>query len=339
MNETFREESLLLLHAAAFGRLGDTIREEFPHLRVVLMEDDGLFSDLDGETLDGDPQPDIGFANTDVFFCKGAMRFFGTLAATEALKWVQCSAAGFEHPAIAMIARKAERFTNDHAQADAMAEWALWQALDFFRKGPLHRAQARSGKYRKTMVSELNGSRWLIYGYGSIGQAVGTRVTALGGEVTGVRRTTGPAEGAARVITPDKAIHELGEADVVLLSLPHNDHTDSMADAAFFAAMKPGALLLNLGRGGLIDEDALLRALDAGELAHAALDVTREEPLPEDSPLWRHPKITITPHDSAWTPQTRLRNDRTFLDNLRRYIAGEPLKNVVAIEALGVVSS
>lgn len=324
--------SQLLVHAAAFDRFGDSIVDEFPRLDIGILENDGTFRRPYREALKERPAPDIAFANTDVFFCKGATEFFAALMATEALRWVQCSAAGFEHPAIAMLARKAERFTNDHAQAEAMAEWALWQALDVFRKGPLHRAQAAKAQYRKMMVSELHGSKWLIYGYGSIGQAVGTRVSALGGEVTGVRRMAGPAEGAARIVPPEEAGDWLTEADVVLLSLPHNALTESMANAAFFAAMKGSALFLNLGRGALVDEGALLGALEADELAHAALDVSRQEPLPEGSPLWNHSKITITPHDSAWTPQTRLRNDQTFLINLRHYIAGEPLTNVVAID-------
>ena len=125
---------------------------------------------------------------------------------------------------------------------------------------------------------------------------------------------------------------ELAQADIVLLSLPLTDETAGMVDAEFLGAMRPDALLMNLGRGPLVDEVALLAALDAGRPAFAALDVTAEEPLPKDSPLWRHANVAVTPHDSAATAATYIRADETFLDNLQRYLANEPLRHVVPRE-------
>ncbi len=97
--------------------------------------------------------------------------------------------------------------------------------------------------------------------------------------------------------------------------------------------MKEGSLFLNVGRGALVDETALLKALDKGHPAHAALDVTREEPLPKENPLWSHPGVTLTAHTSAFTGESRARNDELFLENLSRFLADEPLRNLVEAKA------
>ena len=115
----------------------------------------------------------------------------------------------------------------------------------------------------------------------------------------------------------------------VLLCLPLTEATADIADAAFFAKMKPGSLLINVGRGGLVDEQALFEALKNGAPAQAYLDVVREEPLPSDSPIWTHPDIVLTPHISALTAGSGLRTDKIFLENLQHFLAGRPLKNRV----------
>jgi phosphoglycerate dehydrogenase-like enzyme len=130
------------------------------------------------------------------------------------------------------------------------------------------------GKWQRVKAREVRGSRWLVVGYGSIGQAVGRRVTALGGEVTGLRRSPGPADGAVRIAHPDNLLSELPRADVVLICPPHTPETENMANAAFFAAMTPDALFMNLGRGALVDEEALITALESGGIAGAGADVS-----------------------------------------------------------------
>ena len=271
----------------------------------------------------------MAFGNADAFFSAIVRDFMTGILKSPALDWFQSAAAGIENPGLMMIGQKARLYTTNHTQAESMAEWALWQALDFLREGPAHRALQAESKWQRVKAREIRGSRWLVVGYGSIGQAVGRRVTALDGEVVGLRRSPGPAEGAARIVPPDTLMAELPRADVVLLCPPHTPETENMANAAFFAAMAEHALFLNLGRGGLVDEDALMSALDAGRPAFAALDVTRSEPLPAESPLWQHPKIAITPHDSSDTPGTVAGADETFLANLTRYLNGEPLMHLV----------
>lgn len=323
----------LLLHSANFDRLSEKLDTFRSQLRVVVMNDDGRFR----EPYSGDDvaavEPDIVFGSTDAFFSKSARVFAQTVMSSPNLDWFQSTAAGIEHPVLAAIGKVARHYTTNHRQAEAISEWVVWQAFDYLRRGPEHRRQAQNGEWQRLTVREMSGSRWLIFGYGAIGQAVGQRVTALGGRVTGVRRAGGSAPGASLLVKPDHASEHFCSSDVVLLALPHTDETESMADAAFFSAMKRDTLFMNVGRGALVVEDALLAGLEAGRPAYATLDVAREEPLPAASPLWRHPKISMTPHNSSHTAGTKVRADETFIDNLARYLAGAPLHNLMAREA------
>ena len=123
----------------------------------------------------------------------------------------------------------------------------------------------------------------------------------------------------------------LGDSDVVVLCMPQTPETINLVDAHFLAAMKPSAMLVNVGRGGAIDDAALLAALDAGQPEYALLDVFRIEPLPADHPFWKHPRITVTAHTSAVTTGWDMRLDDLVVDNISRYLADEPLRNEVPI--------
>ena len=147
----------------------------------------------------------------------------------------------------------------------------------------------------------------------------------FGARIVGVRRTAGAHPLADAMGSLDEVKSLLPAADVVVLSTPLNDATRNMADAAFFAAMQPKSVLVNVGRGGLVDEPALLAALDAGAPEFAVLDVFATEPLPADSPFWDHPKVALCPHASSFGSGQAARNDAVFLENLRRRLAGEPL--------------
>ena len=293
------------------------------------MTDEGRFYHAGSKVVTDKVEPEIVFGSLDFFFGRAAREFLTTVLTSDRLDWFQSPAAGVDNAMLKSIGKAAKHYTTNHRQAEAMAEWALWSALDFLREGPAHRAQQEAAEWKRVRVREIAASRWLIVGYGSIGEAVGTRVQALGGHVTGLRRSPGPAPGADEIYPAGLVLDELPKADVVLLCVPLTEETENLADATFFSKMKPDALFMNLGRGGLVDEAALVAALDEGRPAFAALDVTRVEPLPPESPMWHHPKIRITPHDSSDTIGTILRADETFLDNLHRYLDGEPLKHLV----------
>jgi phosphoglycerate dehydrogenase-like enzyme len=154
---------------------------------------------------------------------------------------------------------------------------------------------------------------------------VAQRARAFGARITGVRRNPA-ADPAAHAIAPPEAVAALlPESDVVVLSVPLTPGTRRMVDEAFVAAMKPRSMLVNVGRGGLVDEPALLAGLDRGVPEHALLDVFAAEPLPADSPFWDHPRVTLTPHASGISEGQAARNDGIFIENLGRYVRGEPL--------------
>jgi phosphoglycerate dehydrogenase-like enzyme len=174
---------------------------------------------------------------------------------------------------------------------------------------------------------EAHGTRWLIVGFGAIGQAVAERARPFGAHITGVRRKAGGHPLAEAMATPDQVKALLPEADVVVLAVPLSPETTNLVDASFLAAMKAGSVLVNVGRGGLVDEVALLAALDRGVPEHALLDVFQQEPLPEGSPFWAHPKVSLTGHASAIGDGLAARGDTLFLENLDRYLTGKPLLN------------
>ncbi len=318
----------LLIHRKTYERVAERLKPFSDRIRPVTMDLEGVFrAPLEGDAVVEAPQPDIAFGSGDVWYLPKAKLFLTTVRESPSLAWFQSAAAGMEHPNLRAIGRVAGLYTTCHVQADGMAEWALWAALDHLRDGPGRRAAQAAHAWRRGVNREIMGSTWLIVGFGSIGSATGRRVKAMGGTVIGVRRSGGGSPDADRIATEVRP-EDLAAADVVLLSAPHTPETEGMANAAFFAAMKPDALFMNLGRGALVNEPDLIAALDAGRPGHATLDVVSEEPLPPEHPLWAHPKVTITPHDSGVSDGTVTRADALFLENLERFLSGQPLLHV-----------
>ncbi len=316
----------LLVHAKTFERIEEALKPFADEISPLVLSDEG---DLKHPWGESEAKAAIAYGTTDAYFSPAVMTFFKTIFELEALDWFQSSAAGTEHPMLQAIGKQAGMYTGSHEQSEAIAEWVLWAGLDHFQNGPARRAAQADHKWQRISFTEISATRWLIIGFGAIGQATGRRLRALGADVTGVRRSGGHSECADRIITPGAVPAALSGVDVVLLSLPLTGATENMADASFFEAMKPGSLFINVGRGGLVDEPALLAALDAGSPIHASLDVVREEPLPPDNPIWAHPAITLTSHISAQTEQSKLRTDQIFLQNLQRFLAETPLLNLV----------
>ena len=318
-----------LVHERAFVRMQSRLRDFERQLNVLTMTDEGQFYVAGSSLVPDEVEPDIVFGSMEAFFSPAARDFMLAALNSRRLDWFQSAAAGVDDDALKAVGRRAKLYTANHRQAEAMSEWVLWLALDFLRGGPAHRAQQAAREWKRINAREIAGSRWLIVGFGSVGEAVGKRISALGGHVTGLRRSSGESPGAHEILPSRALLDELPKADVVLLSLPYTPENDGVAGTDFFSRMRPDSLFINIGRGALVDEDALIVALDMGRPAHAALDVTRVEPLPWESPLWNHPRITITPHDSPSTLGTTLRADETFLANLGRYLAGAPLLHLI----------
>jgi phosphoglycerate dehydrogenase-like enzyme len=296
-------------------------------VEFVTVDDSGVLKLNGQEIAIEDANPDIGWMTVELFGAPASRNFFVTLLKAPALKWVQSAAAGFDNPAFKSLVANGARLTTNNAQAVSMAEYVLWGVLDHFQLGPERRAAQAKHDWTRPSYREIGRMNWLIVGFGAIGQAVAVRAGAFGAHVTGVRRTPGPHPAAQAMATPDQVKSLLPQADVVVLLVPLSPATAGMVDADFLAAMKPGSVLVNVGRGDLVDEPALLAALDSGKPGHALLDVFHAEPLPADSPFWDHPRVTLTAHASSIGDGLGPRGEALFLDNLERYLTGKPLLN------------
>jgi len=179
-------------------------------------------------------------------------------------------------------------------------------------------------------IFELAGKTMLLVGVGAIGARTAQLAAAIGMRVLGIRRNPHlDAAGLDTVYGPERLLEHLSEADFVVLTVPLNYETQGMIGECELRAMKPSAYLVNIGRGGTVDEGALVQALQSGWIAGAGLDVFETEPLPGDSPLWEMPNTILTAHYAGRTPHYLERAAAIFLDNLERYTAGRPLVNVV----------
>jgi phosphoglycerate dehydrogenase-like enzyme len=175
----------------------------------------------------------------------------------------------------------------------------------------------------------LTGKTLGILGLGAIGAEVARIAKALGMRVIGTRRRPQPIADVAEVLPPERTAEVLAQADFLLLLLPATAETENFMDARRLAQMKPSAWLLNFGRGQLVQDEDLIAAVQAKKIAGAVLDVFREEPLPKDHPFWRTERIIVLPHIGGPHPQRDRFVAELFTENLRRFLDGEPLREVV----------
>jgi phosphoglycerate dehydrogenase-like enzyme len=251
------------------------------------------------------------------------------------LRWVQQWGAGVDwllrFPEAADMSFLLTNASGVHAIP--ISEHIMGMLLMFARG--LHgavRAQSRREWWRPKHrdVFELAGKTMLLVGVGAIGARTAELAVAHGMRVEGIRRDSQTAvPGIAAMYGPQALRERLAHADIVVLTVPLSRETQGLIGAPELAAMKPSAYLVNIGRGATVDEAALVAALRAGRLAGAGLDVFGEEPLPDTSPLWDMENVIITAHYSGNTPAYDGRAMAIFLDNLRRFQAGEPLRNLV----------
>ena len=259
------------------------------------------------------------------------------LRAAPRARWVQARNAGAGEQLGAALALDAGALRDvtvtsvSGIHALALAEFALFGLLAFAKRLPeLERDKAaRAWPEIKPTMRALAGRTVLVLGLGAIGLELGRMAGALGMRVLGVKRTPGPVAGVDEVAAPDRLGELAARADALVVTLPGTDATRGMVDAAVLAALRPGAVVVNVGRGAVIDEPALVAALRAGRLAGACLDVFAREPLPADSPLWGLDNVILCPHVAARTEDEDARAVDVFAANLRRRLAGEPLANRV----------
>ena len=250
----------------------------------------------------------------------------------ERLEWVSTIYAGLDAFPLPLLKERGVTLTNGVGiNALAVAEYAVMGVLAAAKRfDEVVRAHDRHEWPKDSPGKvELFETKALIVGMGAIGKLIGERLAAFGVAVTGVTRS-----GRDGTLKPDQWQAELGEFDWVILAAPSTDATKAMVGAAEFAAMKPSAWLINIARGDMIDEAALLDALHGRKIAGAFLDPTSPEPLPADHPLWSAPNCMITMHLSGRS-QTKMfpRAAALFLRNIDAFVKGRPMENVVDLEA------
>ena len=258
----------------------------------------------------------------------------GQLNASEKLRWLQTNSAGVEPYLKPGVLAENTVLTNaTGAYGLAISEHMLGMLLEIIKKLELYRDAQKQGSWNSLgRVTSVYGSTVLVLGMGDIGGEFGMRCKALGARVLGVRRkNTEKPEYADEVYLTEDLDRLLPQADVVAVTLPGTEATRGMLSRERISRMKNGAVLLNVGRGYIVDTEALCDALESGKLAGAGLDVTDPEPLPPEHRLWRIPTAVITPHISGYyhLKETHERILRIFAENLERFVKGEPLVNQV----------
>ena len=257
---------------------------------------------------------------------------FEVAAVAPRLRWVHALGAGVAQLESAGLREAGIRLTNTSgANATSIAEFVLARILGEFKQ--VRRLDATQQRkqwlpvYGEAIAQKTVG----LIGFGPINQAVARRARAFDLEVIVLRRSAARTELADEVVGPDGLHDMLGRCDVVVAAVPKSPETHELFDSAAFAAMREGSMFVNVGRGSLVHEPALVAALHSGKLRAAAIDVTAVEPLPGDSPVWDAPNIYISAHCSTDPNGFFEWVHRVFADNVARYLAGEPLVNEIRL--------
>ncbi|HMO56772.1 MAG TPA: D-2-hydroxyacid dehydrogenase [Roseiflexaceae bacterium] len=296
------------------------VYEVAPEAQIVHVSDDGT------------PDGDIRDAQALLRWWTPPEVLQRSLREAPQLRWVHTPSAGVDHLFVPELIERRIMLTNSAgATAIPIAEFVLLFMLNHAKRGVLLNKPTDADWYRADDASlgELFEKTLLIIGFGHIGAAIARRAAGFGMRVLAARRRPLPVDWVDVVVGEHGWRDLLPEADYVVIAAPLTPATRGMFDAAAFAQMRPNAYLINIARGQIVDTDALLAALGERRIAGAGLDALPEEPLPADHPLWRMPNVTITPHIAYSSPRTRERILGIFGENLRRFVAGEELCNLV----------
>jgi phosphoglycerate dehydrogenase-like enzyme len=306
---------------SAFSTSPETVTARFPEDRILAIADEkGLGAAADAE---------VAFSGNN------PRRVRQLLDATPKLRWYHTVSAGVENMPLPELAQRGIVLTNNSGSYDIQIAEHL-MAFVFAASRQLHRYRdnQRASDWKEQQHQELRDATIVVYGMGSIGGEIARLASAVGMRVIGVRRKAGPSEpGIDRVVAADRLAEVVGEADYLAIAAPLTSATRGAISREVISRMKPTAWIMNIARGAIVDEPAMVEALQAKRIAGAALDVFTTEPLPKESPLWTLENVIITPHHSGSSPRAGERTLALFAENLRRYKAGEPLMNRVDFEA------
>lgn len=305
--------------------------ESVPGVRFVQMTRDGrLHADAAGADAD--------FASARVLFRGGTPTSVleHVLARAPRVEWIHSFSAGVERVATPAVRERRLRVTNARGVfSRPIAEYLVMMLLAVARRLPQLLELQRERTWQPLRARELSEMTVGIIGFGSIGLELSRLLEPFGTRVVAIRRhPERGADGTSAEIHGSDALDDvLRAADAIVLTAPLTGETEDLIGVRELSVMRPGAWLYNIARGRLIDERALRAALAAGTIGGAVLDVFRDEPLPADSPLYDTPNLIITPHTSWASDQVVRRSFELFVGNLRRFVAEEPLDNLVDLDA------
>jgi phosphoglycerate dehydrogenase-like enzyme len=316
----------LILPFRIAERVEPFIPERAPQCQIVHVDDQGI--------------PDGVVADADIFLRWWTPNsvFRTILAAAPHLRWVHTPSAGVDHLLTTPELAQSDIILTNSAGAHSIpiAEFVMMYMLTHVKRSRdlfgLLPANAWTFEDRE-QLDELAGKTLFLIGLGAIGEEIARRASAFSMRIIGSRRTATPIPGIDLVVNSDEWRTLLPQADYVVVAAPLTPATRGMIGTAELAMMKPTGYLINIARGPIIDQAALITALNAGTIAGAAVDVTDPEPPAADDPIWQAKNIWVTPHISYSSPHTWNRSIQIFLDNLQRYAHGQPLRNIVDKEA------
>ena len=252
------------------------------------------------------------------------------VACAPKLKWIQTPMAGAESILTPDVVSSSIIVTNSRFHGPQISELAFNLMLMLARQSPQQVNFQTKKKWQSILPELLHGKTLGVLGLGSIGQAVAHLGKAFRMRVIALRAHPEAPSRYVDAVFPSHALHEvLAQSDFVVLTLPLTAETQHIIREAELRVMKPNAFIINVGRGGLIDEDALVRALQEKRIGGAGLDVFAKEPLPQASPLWELPNVIVSPHNAGMRKDYFERATEQFCQNLRRYLRGQPLMNIV----------
>ena len=308
-------------------RYGERIRAAAPGARLV------------HPTADGWPEEaqaaEIAYFSEDFWTSETNRQLVPMLFGLPRLRWFHSFSAGIDHPVFRVVLERGALLTNSPgSSSQPIAQYVIGMMLRVAKRMDVWAEQQRERRWQPIETDELTGKTVGIVGVGHIGGEVARLAKAFGMQVIGCRRRPRPPRFVDELVPPERLPELLGRSDFVVLAVPLSVQTDGLIDDAALRSMSPHAWLINVSRGRIVREDALVRALAGGTIAGACLDVFEEEPLPEMSPLWSMPNAIVTPHNSGWSPLNLERGTGVFLDNLGRYVAGRSLQNQIRLPDL-----
>ena len=269
-------------------------------------------------------------AAPDIEYLFALLPFRGLWAKAPKLKLVQIISTGVDSLLPAADLPEHVKISNARGvHGVQMGEFALMMMLDFAKNGPRIRQQHADKNWNMFTPTNLSGKTCGIIGLGAVGEAIAARASAMGMNVIATQRTPKSSDHVSEILSPDQTAELVARSDYVVLVVPLTDDTRDLFDAEMIARMKPDAVMVNLSRGGIVNEDALVQALKDGTIKGAAIDVFEQEPLPSDSPFWTTPNTLLTPHmaasDSNYVPMVV----DILAENMKRIKNGQPLVNEV----------